>query len=216
MEKAKEATKGIAKDIGDVLVYALYPQTGMRFLKWKYGLEKPPAEVMPKTLEDVKREETLIKKALCGELVEKPPQKAAPEKGPGIRQYNVFVEGDYYTVEVEEVGGAPVVRQVVAAPQPRPVVVAAPAPAPAPAAEKKKVPEEVVKGKGAMVAPMPGMIVEVRHKVGEKVHEGEAIVILEAMKMQNPLTAPMDGVVKTVNVNAGDSVKMGDLLVVIE
>ena len=38
--KAKEATKGIAKDIGDVLTYALYPNTGLPFLKRKYGLEK--------------------------------------------------------------------------------------------------------------------------------------------------------------------------------
>ncbi|MCX8031352.1 MAG: pyruvate carboxylase subunit B, partial [Thermodesulfovibrionales bacterium] len=101
MEKAKEATKGIAKDIGDVLTYALYPQTGMRFLKWKYGLETPPESVKPKTLEDVKREEELIKKALAGELVEKP-KKEIPEKGPGIRKYNVFVDGEYYCVEVEE------------------------------------------------------------------------------------------------------------------
>ena len=39
MESAREATKGLAKDIGDVLIYALYPTTGLRFLKWKYGLE---------------------------------------------------------------------------------------------------------------------------------------------------------------------------------
>ncbi len=42
LEKAKQATKGVAKDIGDVLIYALYPHTGMRFLRWKYGLEAPP------------------------------------------------------------------------------------------------------------------------------------------------------------------------------
>ncbi|HPD60217.1 MAG TPA: pyruvate carboxylase subunit B [Thermodesulfobacteriota bacterium] len=71
MEKAREATKGIAKDIGDVLIYALYPQTGMQFLKWKYGLEKPPASVKPKTLEEVEKEDELIRKALAGELVEK-------------------------------------------------------------------------------------------------------------------------------------------------
>ena len=45
LDKAKEATEGIAQDIGDVLVYALYPTTGMRFLRWKYGLEAPPPEV---------------------------------------------------------------------------------------------------------------------------------------------------------------------------
>ena len=44
LDKAKEATNGIARDIGDVLTYALFPTTGMQFLKWKYGLETPPAE----------------------------------------------------------------------------------------------------------------------------------------------------------------------------
>ena len=63
MEAATTATKGIAKDIGDVLVYALYPTTGMRFLKWKYGLESPPADTCGKTLEDVKKEDELICKA---------------------------------------------------------------------------------------------------------------------------------------------------------
>ncbi len=72
MEKAKEATKGIAKDIGDVLIYALYPTTGMEFLKAKYGLGPSPSEMeTPKTLEDIKREDELIAKAKAGKLVEK-------------------------------------------------------------------------------------------------------------------------------------------------
>jgi len=45
LEKAKEATKDIARDTGDILIYALYPTTGMRFLRWKYGLEAPPPDV---------------------------------------------------------------------------------------------------------------------------------------------------------------------------
>ncbi len=71
LDKAKEATKDIARDIGDVLIYALYPMTGMRFLKWKYGLEPLPPSVKPKTMEDVKREDELIAKAKAGKLVEK-------------------------------------------------------------------------------------------------------------------------------------------------
>jgi Pyruvate/oxaloacetate carboxyltransferase len=47
LDKAKEATKGIAQGIGDVLIYALYPTTGMRFLRWKYGIEAAPPEVVP-------------------------------------------------------------------------------------------------------------------------------------------------------------------------
>jgi len=69
--KAREAIKDFTQDIGDVLIKALYPITGLRFLKWKYGLETPPTEVKPRTMEDVKREDELITKAKAGELVEK-------------------------------------------------------------------------------------------------------------------------------------------------
>jgi pyruvate carboxylase subunit B len=63
MEKAKEESKGLAKDVYDTLIYALYPKTGVDFLKWKYGIEPMPDKVKPKTLEDVKREDEAIAKA---------------------------------------------------------------------------------------------------------------------------------------------------------
>jgi len=63
MEKAKEETKGLAKDLCDTLIYALYPKTGIEFLKWKYGLEPMPEKLKPKTLEDVKREDEAMAKA---------------------------------------------------------------------------------------------------------------------------------------------------------
>lgn len=85
LDKAKEATKDIAKDIGDVLAYALYPTSGMRFLRWKYGLEEPPPETKGKTLEDIKLEDELIAKVKSGKLVEvgvaaPPPVAEAPAK----------------------------------------------------------------------------------------------------------------------------------------
>jgi pyruvate carboxylase subunit B len=212
MAEAKKATKDIAKDIGDVLTYALYPQTGMRFLRWKYGLENPPEEVKPKTMEQVKREEALIKKALAGVLVEKP-AKEAPPRGPGIRTYNIFVDDAYYSVDVEAVGGAPVITEI--------TPIQKPAPAPKPEAVKpaaKKAEEAsatIEEGEGVVAAPMPGMIVEVKCEVGDTVTAGDEVLILEAMKMQNPLTSPIDGVVKAVNVKAGDSVDSGEVLIVI-
>jgi pyruvate carboxylase subunit B len=63
LEKAREETKGLAKDLCDTLIYALYPKTGIEFLKWKYGLEPVPERVKPKTLEDVKREDEAMAKA---------------------------------------------------------------------------------------------------------------------------------------------------------
>jgi len=216
MEKAREATKDIAKNPGDTLIYAIYPQTGLRFLKWKYGLEPIPKEVVAKTIEEVKREDELIKKALAGKLVEKP-AKVAPEKGPGIRKFNVFVDDAYYAVEVESEGGAmiaaPVVTQVAAAP--KPAAPAAPKPAAAPAPKPAAAPAAAPSagGAGAIKAPMPGLIVDVTCKVGDKVKAGQQVVILEAMKMQNPLNAPVDGEVKAIFVKQGDSVAVGQVLV---
>jgi pyruvate carboxylase subunit B len=63
MEKVKKETEGLAKNVCDTLVCALFPQTGTQFLKWKYGLEPVPDKVKPKTLEDVKKEDEAVAKA---------------------------------------------------------------------------------------------------------------------------------------------------------
>ena len=219
LEKAKEETKDIAKDIGDVLVYALYPTTGMRFLKWKYGLEAPPEETKPKTLEDVKREDELVAKAKAGELVEKVEMKA-PIKGPSVRTFNVYVGDEYYKVEVEPTGGpatfaAPPVyapAQAPAAPPPKPE--APPAPA-----EKKEAPPPaeaaVAAGETPVTAPIPGTIIRYLVKEGDEVKAGDSVVVLEAMKMENDIVAPAGGKIKAINCKPGDKVAGGAVLAVI-
>lgn len=62
-------------------------------------------------------------------------------------------------------------------------------------------------------APMPGLIVDLRIKAGDAVKAGDAMLVLEAMKMENILKAPGDGVVKQVKVKKGDSVEKGQLLI---
>lgn len=206
MEKAKEATKEIAKDIGDVLVYALYPTTGMRFLKWKYGLEELPPETKPKTLEDVKREDELIAKAKAGELVEKV-EKSIPPKGPGLRAYNVFVGDKYYQVAVEPAGGAQVVN--------RPHASAAPLKPAEPVAAHETKGTPAVAVEGAVLAPMPGIIIRYEVALGQAVKVGDTIVILEAMKMESVLPAPIDGTVKELRFKPGDRVAKDDVIAVI-
>ncbi|MDO8491833.1 MAG: pyruvate carboxylase subunit B [Dehalococcoidia bacterium] len=219
MEKAKEATKGLARNEGDVLIYAIYPTTGLRFLKWKYGLEAPPAEVKAKTAADIKREDELMAKARAGKLVEKAPEKPKPEKSASARAFNVFVDGEYYKVEVDPGEGAPRIAvtqpkaQVAAA---APVAKAAPAPAPAPAAATKAAPAAVsADDEGAVTAPMPGLVIKYEVKEGDRVKAGDIVLILEAMKMQNSIPAPIDGVVKSITKQAGATVSRGEVLAVI-
>ena len=71
-------------------------------------------------------------------------------------------------------------------------------------------------GHGLISAPMPGKIVEVKVKVGDAVQKGQALVIIEAMKMQNELAAAIDGVVKEVAVQPGAAVESGQKLILVE
>jgi len=75
-------------------------------------------------------------------------------------------------------------------------------------------------GKGvkemAIKAPMPGVVVKVVADEGQEVKAGQAVVILEAMKMENEIRTPRDGKVKAVNVTAGQPVEHGQVLAVIE
>ena len=68
----------------------------------------------------------------------------------------------------------------------------------------------------AVVAPIPGMIVEFKAKVGDEVKAGDTLAVLEAMKMMNNLDAKAEGTVKEIKCDSGDSVAKGDLLLVIE
>ena len=64
LEENKEKIGDLAKDDFDLLIYSLYHNTGEQFLKWKYGLEERPAEVKPKTLEDIRKEDEAMAAAL--------------------------------------------------------------------------------------------------------------------------------------------------------
>ena len=81
LDKAKEAVKGLAKDIDDVLIYALYPVTGLKFLKWKYGKDVPPPEVKARTMEEVRREDDLVRKARPGSWSKSRRRRPRPRAG---------------------------------------------------------------------------------------------------------------------------------------
>lgn len=223
MEKAKEATDGLARDIGDVLVYALYPVTGLRFLQWKYGLEPVPDDVKPRTQEDLDREADLIAKAKAGLLVEKgseeaaAPALAAPAGSP--RSFTVYVGGEQYQVEVEPMAdghgtrvAAPVGNNVSAPVQRPPQAVQAPPPAPAPAPAAA---DTEVAGGTAIRAPMPGILLRYAVEVGQQVTAGSTVLFLEAMKMENALPSPVSGAVKELRFQPGARVVKNDILAVI-
>ncbi len=122
-----------------------------------------------------------------------------------MRKFVINVNGKSYDVEVEEIrDGVAVATPVVTAP------VAAPAPQTAPAASPKAT---GTAGSVKVEAPMPGTVLKMNVKVGDTVAEGQAVAVLEAMKMENDIVAPSAGTVASVNVSVGDAVNTGDVLV---
>ncbi len=69
---------------------------------------------------------------------------------------------------------------------------------------------------GSLLAPMPGSVIALRAAVGDSVTAGQAVVVIEAMKMQHTITAPHDGVVSEVPVTVGAQVGAGDVLAVVD
>jgi len=223
-EKAVAETKGLAKNEGDTLIYALYPTTGKRFLKWKYGLEEVPEEVKAKTLEAIKLEDDVYlgikKKNLFAKVKEylDALEKPAPQKGPDLRTFNVFVDGAYYEVEVECTSGAPVITGITPGMMAAAPAVAAPVAAPKPAAAPAAAPAAeaaLASGDVPLRAPMPGMIISYSVKAGDKVATGDLVCVLEAMKMQNSLPSPASGTVKAINFEPGASVAKDAIILVV-
>ena len=132
-------------------------------------------------------------------------------------KYKVTLKGRTYEVEVEA-GQAMLVDEYEAyapapAAAPAPVaaapVAAAPAAAPAPAAAGALAAGEVVK------APMPGNILKINVAQGQKVNEGDCIIVLEAMKMENEIVATKSGTIAQIVVAKGANVDTGAPLAVI-
>jgi len=162
----------------------------------------------------VKKEDELIAKALAGKLVEKA-EKEAPAKGPGIKTFNVFVEDEYYKVEVEPTGAAAITGPIAAAAPPPTQPTPKPEAPLQPARASEAPPVAVAEGEVTVLVPMPGTVIRYAVKVGDRVKAGDIVVMLEAMKMENAIPTPADGVIKAVNFGPGASVKKGDVLAVI-
>ncbi|MEG1574935.1 MAG: biotin/lipoyl-containing protein [Bacteroidales bacterium] len=114
---------------------------------------------------------------------------------------NVEVNGTPYKVEMDKPVKAAPVKISRPAPEKPAVSVAAPRP---------------VAGKGSIKSPLPGLIFDIKVKVGDVVKRGQTVIILEAMKMENNINAPKDGKIVEIKVSKGESVLEGAELIITE
>ncbi|HDZ47020.1 hypothetical protein LCGC14_0154890 [marine sediment metagenome] len=187
--KEKASAEGIRlaegeREVDDVLTYALFPQIGLKFLK---NRDNPDAfEPVPQAAQA---------------SVEKAPAKveSKPAVVSGPETYTVKLNGKAYVVEVSEGGEIGEIQEQAAAPA---------------SAPKEGAPAPGAGGSGESIdAPLAGNIFKVNVRPGDKVAEGDVVIILEAMKMETEVRASSAGTVSKVNVSEGDSVAVGDSLI---
>ena len=113
---------------------------------------------------------------------------------------NVTVNGKSYEVELDRPAKPAVSKPAVTRPATAPATVPTSAPAP------KATPSA---GGAGIKAPLPGVILDIKVKVGDTIQRGQTVAILEAMKMENNINADREGTVVSVNVEKGQSIAEG-------
>lgn len=210
LDAARDAISHISVDMDDVLTYALYPATGMKFLRIKHGLDPMPDEMKPDV--DAGKAKAPIT----------PAEHPERQRSRYTRSFSVYVGGERFEVDVEP--HAPERGMRIA-----PAVAPIPPPAPTQpfgATSAETIPEERQQESGGaseaatdnevpVTAPIPGVVLRYAVEVGQSVAEGDSIVVLEAMKMENTLPSPADGKVKALVADVGATVAKDAVLAVI-
>ncbi len=150
-----------------------------------------------------------------------------------MKNYKLKINGNNYNVDINEVEGQEIklevngtaytvtVDQELRAHQTRTTTVISDRAAPRVSAahgdvQRASAPKPGSAAGGTKVTtPLPGTILDVFVNVGDQVKSGQAVVLLEAMKMENNIEADTEGTVTSINVRKGDSVLEGDTLIVI-
>ena len=184
LDASAEKINDITEDIDDILTYTLYPTTGLKFLRQKHGLD-PIEKVEPQK-----------SGATSAPKISKVDNNQLPLKSSNVKTFNVFVEGQYFEVEVDPIYERSKANKT---------------------DTERSNPDDKPKTADGdiLLAPMPGTISKYNVQLGDQVSKGDQILILEAMKMENALSAPKSGIITEIAFKEGDLVSKGDILAVI-
>ena len=190
LPEATSKIKYIAKDnIEDILIYTLYPTTGEKFLKIKYGLENPNSN------------QNILEPKFSKNSSEQ--KNVSQNKSSSAKSFNVFVNDNFFKVDVD-----PLDNSIVSIDEKNSYRTEI----------SKNDVQDNEKDKqieGALKAPMPGILINYLVNVGDSVQEGDTIAVLEAMKMENQLPAPTAGIVNELICDSGSTLAKGDVIAII-
>jgi oxaloacetate decarboxylase alpha subunit len=184
-----EDIKLVDNEVDDVLIYALFAQVGIKFLKNRGN---------PDAFEPAPGSEVVKAAAAAADSSPAAPARADT----AVESYRVSVNGTEYDVVVGP--GNADISQVTAASAPSTAATPAPAPAAAPIA-----------GGTEVRAPLAGSIIDILVSIGQQVNDGDPIIVIEAMKMETEIRANASGSIQSIAIKKGESIQSDQILMTI-
>jgi len=205
MQRLQEEIGELAQSEEDVLTYAMFPEIGRKFLEERRAGTLRPEELLPRRAAE-------------------PQAVGAPALAP--TEFNVTLHGETYHIRVTGAGHKTEERRpfyVSVDGVPEEILIETlteTVPTESAVVDTKRVSRGSKRPKaskeGDVTSSMPGSVVDILVKTGDAVKAGDAVLVIEAMKMENEVPAPVGGRVKSVNVAKGDRVNPDEALVEIE
>jgi pyruvate carboxylase subunit B len=204
MDRLRQEIGALARSEEDVLTFAMFPEIGRKFLEERKTGTLRPEELLP------------------------PPgaHKSAALPSLAPTDFNVTVHGETYHIKITGAGHRAAERRpffVTLDGVPEEILVETLGeivPTEAGEVDSQRATKASRRPKasreGHVTTSMPGAIVDVLVKAGDRVKAGDPVLVIEAMKMENEIPAPVAGTIKSVNVAKGDSVNPDEALVEIE
>lgn len=193
LKQAEKEVANLTSNIDDILIYALYPTTGMKFLRIKHGLDLQKDDLDLNADGDSSENHEITATGT----------QEVPVKSLKTRSFNVFIDDTFYKVEIDPVDQNMVsISDGIQNPE-------------SSRASKPTLTGSAANSDGELKSPLPGVVLKYLVEVDQQVNQGDPIVVLEAMKMENTLPSPKDGSIQSLTVEPGQTVVKGDLLAII-
>ena len=192
LDQAAEEIKDLSSDVKDILIHTLFPNISRNFLGIKLGHIK---------VESGPSEKTEKQSGSNGSIDDQPKQNnlnsdEIPIRSDMIRSFNVFVEDQYFKVDVDPINkNFKSIEKIESG------------------KSKNKANKSNGANKNVLIAPMAGTFLRYEVEVGQEIKSGDNVLVIESMKMENSIPALADHVVSELPLNPGDAISKGDILV---
>ena len=195
LDQAAEEIKDLSSDVKDILIHTLFPNISRKFLDIKFGHIQVESEDSDNTEKKIDANDSVAVEPNKNNLN----SDEIPTRSDQIRSFNVFVEDQYFKVDVDPINKN--FKSIEKFEQPNS------------GKPKNKAVKSNRAKENTLIAPMAGTFLRYEVEVGQEIKSGDSVLVIESMKMENSIPALADSVVAELPFKPGDAISKGDILI---